>query len=117
MPPINEPNIPEPPLTVRGIIRAARGSRTQEDYSAELGIRQDLLCKYEKGRVNPPTSIIERCMRDLHTVRQERAPTADSIAKRIRSDLAGPELEPVRAIIANLLDVLAAKSGSTRITR
>lgn len=93
--------------TIRGIIRAARGARTQEAYAAELGIRQDLLCKYEKGRVNPPASIVERCMRDVHTLSQRHTPSADMIAKRVRTDLAAPELEPIRAAIANLLDVLS----------
>lgn len=100
-------SLPSELLTVRGIIRAARGARTQEIYAAELGIGQDLLSKYENGRVNPPTSIVERCMRDVHTLSQRRTPSADMIAKRVRTDLAAPELEPVRAAIANLLDVLS----------
>lgn len=99
-------------LTVRGIIRAARGARTQEVYAAELGIRQDLLCKYEKGRANPPSLIVERCMRDVHRVSEHKTPSAETIARRVRADLVAPELEPVRAIIANLLDVLSAKHRS-----
>ena len=94
-------------LTVRGIIRAARGARPQRVYAAELGIRQDLLCKYEKGHVNPPANIVEHCMRDVHRFNERQTPTAEMIARRVRSDLAAPELEPVRAAIANLLDVLA----------
>ena len=94
-------------LTVRGIIRAARGNKTQKEYATELGIRQDLLCKYEKGAVNPPAQIVERCMRDVHRTSERRTPSAETIAKRVRSDLGAPELEPVRAIISNLLDVLS----------
>lgn len=95
-------------LTVRGIIRAARGAKTQKAYAVELGIRQDLLCKYEKGAVNPPAQVIERCMRDVHRISMRRTPSAEAIAKRVRADLGAPELEPVRAIISNLLEVLSA---------
>lgn len=94
-------------FSVRGIIREARGTKTQKEYAAELGIRQDLLCKYEKGAVNPPAPIVERCMRDAHRISKRRTPSAVTIARRIRSDLGEPELEPVRAIISNLLDVLS----------
>ena len=100
----------ELPLTVRGIIRTARGTRTQQTYAAELGIRQDLLCKYEKGRVNPPVEIIERCMREVHQLQQRQTPSANAIAKRIRADLSTPEMEPIRATIANLLDTLSTSS-------
>lgn len=109
MKPSARDSTPEQFLTVRGIIRAARGTRTQEAYAAELGIRQDLLCKYEKGHVNPPAGIIERCMRDVHRISERKTPSAETIARRVKSDLGAPELEPVRAIIANLLDVLSAK--------
>lgn len=103
----HQESLPNEPLTIRGIIRTARAARTQKDYAAELGIRQDLLSKYENGRVNPPAGIVERCMRDVHTLSQRRTPSADMIAKRIKTDLASPELEPVRAAIVNLLDVLS----------
>lgn len=104
-------------LTIRGIIRAARGPRTQEAYATELGIRQDLLCKYEKGKINPPSGIIERCMRDVHILEKRHTPSARTIAERIKNDLAAPELEPVRAAIANLLDVLTAAQRQQRVSR
>lgn len=104
---------PQAPLTVSGIIRAARGTRTQEAYAADLGIRQDLLCKYEKGRVNPPATIIERCMLDVHRLSDIQAPDADMIAQRILVGMAGPEFEPARAILANLLDLLSTPPRHT----
>lgn len=116
--PTNKPDSYSPELlTVRGIIRAARGTRTQEAYAAELGIRQDLLCKYERGKINPPTGIIERCMRDVHILDKRRTPSARIIAERIKADLAAPELEPVRAAIANLLDVLTTTQRQQHASR
>lgn len=99
-------------LTVRGIIKAARAGQTQHAFAAQLGIRQDLLSKYETGRVNPPAAIVETCMRLVHTGSGNIPPSADAIAKKIRLELASPEFASARAAIANLIDALlnAARS-------
>lgn len=96
------------PVTISGIIRAARGIRTQKAYAKELEIGQDLLCKYEKGRINPPAAIIERCMRELHIAEQRKPPSAADLARRVRDELQPVEAEPARVAISQLLDVLAS---------
>ena len=101
------------PVTIPGIIRAARGVRTQKSFAKDLGIRQDLLCKYERGRVNPPTVVIERCMRDVHIDEKRRPPSATDLARRIRDELRATEAEPVRVAIAQILDALSFVGRST----
>lgn len=104
----------EAPLTIRALIVAARGARTQRQYAAVLGIRQDLLSKYENGRVNPPTRIIEHCMRDVHIGGQQETPNATELARRVRQELCEAKAEPIRAAISRLLDVLAVHPRNYR---
>lgn len=103
----NTMNTRKPPLSISEIIQSARGSRTQREFAAILGIRQDLLCKYEKGRVNPPAKIIERCMRDVHIPEEHGIPSAEALARRIRRELSTQNLVQVRAAITHLLDALS----------
>lgn len=91
-------------FTVRGIIRAARGKKTQAEYASELGIGQGLLSKYENGKVNPPSEIIERCMHDMNKQMGRKSPNADAIARRVRHELTGSENEKIRVALEYLLD-------------
>lgn len=63
--------------------------------------------------VRPMISLCE-C---AHILEKRHTPSARTIAERIKNDLATPELEPVRAAIANLLDVLTAAQRQQRVSR
>lgn len=101
-------------FTVRGLIITARGEKTQPQYAAELGISQSSLSKYENGKVNPPTKIIEQCMHELNKRMGKLPPTAETIARRVRRDLAGDKNEQLRAALVRLLDCVAPADAPGR---
>lgn len=51
---------------MKNIIKNARGSLTQTEFSQLLGTSQSLISKYESGVINPPALIIEACMAIIH---------------------------------------------------
>ena len=104
-------------LTVRGIIRAARGNRSQSEYAKDLGITQDRLSKYERGRTNPPAEIIERCMRDAFRQSAQLSPEADAVARKVERHLAGEEHSRIRQALDVLIDCLTATDRSRGRTR
>lgn len=113
--PMKQPKIEQSLLTVRALISAARGNRTQEEYAAILGVRQDMLSRYESGRIaNPPARVIEHCMRELHIAAQQEIPAAAELAHRVQHELSEANTGPVRAVISTLLDVLAARNRTRR---
>jgi len=98
-------------LPVKNIIREARGNKSQAEFSALLGKSQGLVSKYEKGIVNPPTDIIEKCMKILDMHNTNKKPDGigtDFLAKRVRSELKSPKLDYVRQTIAMILDGVQA---------
>lgn len=102
-------------LTVRALLIAARGNRTQEEFAVTLGVRQDVLSRYESGRIsNPPARVIEYCMRELHIAAQQKTPKAAELARRVRQELSEANAGPVRAAISTLLDALAVSGRSLR---
>jgi transcriptional regulator with XRE-family HTH domain len=92
------------PFTVKGLIRLARGQRTQAQFARILGVKQDVLCKYEKGRTNPPVSVIEHCMREVQKADNKGPPSANALAERVRTELAAANYGALRAAIASFLD-------------
>lgn len=61
-------------FSVAEIITAARASKSQEKFAAELRVSQGTLSKYEKNEVSPPRDIIEYCMHVLHNEQQKSDP-------------------------------------------
>lgn len=103
-------------LTVRGLVRAARGSSTQRDFGAALGgIGQDLISRYEAGLVDPPAKVIEACLRMLKGREESRLFSAEAVARRIERELQGEEhLELRRAFVYMLDGIKPKKVGRPR---
>lgn len=92
--------------TVAELVRTARNGRSQKEFARELGVRQSSVSRYESGRVNPPVTVIEHCMRQVHSTGTESAPTADELAAKVRTDLADSDLGDVRLALARLIATL-----------
>jgi len=93
--------------TVGDLVRAARNGRNQKDFADLLGVKQSSVSRYERGKASPPISVIEHCMRLVHT--QGEAPTAEQLAERIRVELADPSLIDARSALSRLLDAFVSE--------
>lgn len=93
-------------LTVPDLIRTARGDRIQEDFAVELKVSQPQLCKYEKGKANPPRRVIEKCMQIVRGGVETAGVSAEDLAHRIKLRLKGPEQATARLAVAQLIDCL-----------
>lgn len=93
-------------LTVREIIRSARGSTRQEEFARQVGSTQSLVSQYERGTVNPPAAVIDRCLEILR-VRERTADTSvAAIVKAVENGLKGPKKQEVRRAVLSLLEIL-----------
>lgn len=101
--------------TVGDLVRAARNGRSQKDFAELLGIKQSSVSRYEGGKASPPISVIEHCMRLVHTQQLVEAPTAEQLAERIRVVLADPGLDQVRSALSRLVDAFVAGNAQTRV--
>jgi len=102
--------------SVEQLIRGARNGRTQKEFADLLEIDQSLVSKYERGKANPPISVINRCMRLVNTAEGEMAPSADQLAARVRATLAEPNMRQVRSALSRLVDAFASGHAQTRTT-
>src|SRR5258705_5403381 len=93
-------------FTVRGLVLQARGTRTQKDFAAVLGVDQASVCKYEKGTVDPPARVVELCMALLEDSEQKRGLSAGDIAQRVRTELSGDEYAPIRTAFSYVIDTV-----------
>jgi len=93
--------------TVGDLVRAARNGRNQKDFADLLGVKQSSVSRYERGKASPPISVIEHCMRLVHT--QGEAPTAEQLAERIRVELVDPSLIEARSALSRLVDAFVAE--------
>lgn len=100
--------------SVPDLIKAARKGLSQKDFAPRLGVKQSTLSRYERGKANPPTRVIEQCMQLVHMGDSGGAPTADALAERIRLSLADPELGHVRNALARLVDAFVTESAQAR---
>ncbi len=100
--------------TVGELIRAARNGRSQKDFAALLDVKQSSVSRYESGKASPPISVIEHCMRLVHTAGGDDAPTAEQLADRVRVALAAPDLGQVRSALSRLVDALVSEHMQTR---
>lgn len=92
--------------TVADLVRAARNGRSQKEFAHELGVRQSSISRYESGKASPPVSVIEHCMRLVHSDSRESIPTADELAIKVRTALADTSLGQFRLLISKLIDTL-----------
>ena len=100
--------------TVGDLIRVARTGRSQKEFADLLGVKQSSVSRYESGKSSPPVSVIEHCMRLVHTQAADEAPTADQLADRVRVVLADPALGQVRSALSRLVDVFVTEHAQTR---
>jgi transcriptional regulator with XRE-family HTH domain len=100
--------------TVAELVRTARNGRSQQKFARELGVGQSMVSRYESGRANPPVKVIEHCMRLVHAVGTESAPTADELAAKVLIELANSDLGEVRLALARIIDMLASDHAKAR---
>ena len=94
--------------SISQLIKTARDGRSQADFAQELGVSQSMLCRYEKGGANPKAEVIEHCMRLVHWGDQEREPSIDELANKVRTQLGRADQAPLRVALSKLIDGLAA---------
>lgn len=102
--------------SVEELIRVARNGRSQKEFADLLKVDQSLVSKYERGKASPPISVINRCMRLVHTAEGETIPSAEQLAERVRVTLADPDLGRVRSALSRLVDAFASEHVQTRTT-
>lgn len=101
--------------SVEELIRAARNGRSQKEFADLLEVDQSMVSKYERGKASPPISVINRCMRLVHTAEGEAAPpSAEQLADRVRESLADPKLGQVRSALSRLVDAFASDNAQAR---
>lgn len=99
--------------TVGELVRAARNGRGQKEFADLLGVKQSSVSRYECGKACPSVSVIEHCMRLVHTQDVASAPTAEQLAERIRVALADPRLDHVRSAFSRLVDAFVSEHSLT----
>jgi transcriptional regulator with XRE-family HTH domain len=97
--------------SVEELIRAARNGRSQKEFAALLAVDQSMVSKYERGKANPPVSVINRCMRLVHIAEGEAVPSAEQLANRVRESLSDPKLGQVRSALSRLVDAFASETA------
>lgn len=100
--------------SVGELVRIARNGRSQKDFADLLGVKQSSVSRYESGKASPPISVIEHCMRLVHSNGQDESPSAEQLAERVRVALADPELSQVRSALSRLVDAFASEHAQTR---
>ena len=86
----------------------------KKEFADLLEVDQSMVSKYERGKASPPISVINRCMRLVHTAQGEAAPSAEQLADRVRESLADPKLGQVRSALSRLVDAFASENAQAR---
>ncbi|MDG0831264.1 hypothetical protein [Roseateles saccharophilus] len=73
------------------------------EFALATKSRQSLISKYERGLVDPPSTLVMQCMNILNP-KNAAAVSEDSLVKLIRERLAGLEHAAARAAIASLIE-------------
>lgn len=94
-------------LSVKEIIRIARGDLTQTAFADLLKTSQSLISKYESGNANPPAGVIDKCMKIIHGKNIEGDVSLKALEVRIRKILSGPAQAEARKAFAILLDSMS----------
>lgn len=100
--------------SVSELVRAARNGRSQKEFASLLGVKQSSVSRYESGKASPPITVIEHCMRLVHTAGPDDAPTAEQLADRVRVALADPDLWQVRSALSRLVDAFVSEHAQNR---
>lgn len=100
-------------MTIREIIREARGTLTQKRFVELLykqhGIKtsQGLISKYQSGKVNPPATVIDACMKIIHEGNISGEVSLNDLEERVRRVLTGPAKAEARKAFAVILERLS----------
>lgn len=87
----------------------ARSGRSQAEFAHEMGVSQSALCRYETGKTNPKTEVIERCMRLVHWDDQEIDSSVDELTDKVRARLGRADQAPLRVALSKLIDGLVTR--------
>ena len=98
------------------LVRAARGSESQEHFAAKLGVSQETLSRYERSRFRPTSGIVARCWEIIERRRDAGPPPAGDLAKRVRR-VDGAQHVAVREAIARLIDISVNQARPGRRAR
>ena len=91
------------------LIKIARNGRNQAEFARVLGVSQSALCRYEKGKANPKTDVIEHCMRLVHWGDLRPDTTVEELATKVRSQLARDDQAPLRKALSKIIDGLISE--------
>ena len=95
--------------SVASMVRAARGTDTQEVFAAKIGKKPYSVSRYESGDASPPAEVINKCLEIISS--RSRTPSATDIAKAVRDQLGGLQNEPIRTAIWAIIRSTRASSG------
>ena len=98
------------PVSPSDLVRSARAhmGKTQAEFARDMGSKQSLVSKYERGRIDPPAALIIRCMTILESPVEETI-SADALADMVRTKLAGPRNATARTTFAALVSGLVRR--------
>lgn len=94
---------------VKDIVREARGEQSQKEFATYIRKSQGLLSKYELGLVNPPSDVINKCIKILDA--RSSSINSNHLGERIKRELKGQEYDYIRKTIITILDSLNAKKA------
>lgn len=91
-------------ISIPEIVKSARNKSSQAEFAKILGVKQASISRYESGKTSPPSAVLEKCMRLVHT--DERSPSADDLANKIKMVLSDDKYSHVRLALASIIDNL-----------
>lgn len=68
------------PTSQAELIKMARGTRTQAQFAAALGVDRTCLSKYESEKLGAPASVISYCLRAIAPL--DKMPSGESMLRR-----------------------------------
>lgn len=99
--------------SVKNIIRNARGNLSQAEFVEllkkhhRIKTSQGLISKYESGKTNPQSNIIDKCMEIIHEKNPGGEISMRALEVRMKKVLNGPTQAEARKAFAIILDSLA----------
>lgn len=91
------------PTEAASIVLEARTSlkESQRAFAARLGTAQSLVCKYERGDVSPPATVLIHCMNLLQM--HSKTVSSEELAALVKSRLSGEQMAAARQAVAKLI--------------
>lgn len=94
------------PMEAASIVLDARTrlGESQRAFAARLGTAQSLVCKYERGDVSPPASVLIQCMNLLQM--RPADVSSDELVALVKTRLSGDQMAAARQAVAKLIQCL-----------